>query len=52
MPHLPAGAPGRHVAWRILAVRVIALVPLAIALTWGAVRIVDATYRELTVPST
>lgn len=38
-------------AWRILAVRVIALAPLAVALVWGCVQIVTSAYRELTVPS-
>lgn len=36
--------------WRALAVRLLALVPLAIALAWGATRIVDAAYRELILP--
>lgn len=39
-----------HVAGRILAARLIALIPLAIALGLGSVRIVFATYRELTSP--
>jgi len=53
----PAGRPPRdpqtvgRAAWRVLVVRLIALVPLAIALSWGAVRIVAVAYRELTVPS-
>jgi hypothetical protein len=37
-------------AARILVVRLIAYVPLAIALAWGSVRIVLETYRELTNP--
>jgi hypothetical protein len=36
--------------WRALAVRLLAHVPLAIALAWGATRIVDAAYRELILP--
>lgn len=36
--------------WRALAVRLLAHVPLVIALTWGATRIVDAAYRELILP--
>jgi hypothetical protein len=53
----PAGRPPRdprpvgRAAWRVLVVRLIAHVPLAIALSWGAVRIVTVAYRELTVPS-
>ena len=36
--------------WRALAVRLIAHLPLAIALAWGATRIVDAAYREVILP--
>lgn len=43
----PAGRP----AWRVLTVRLLAHLPLALALSWGAIRIVSVTYRELTVPS-
>lgn len=39
-----------HVAGRILIVRLAALLPLAIALALGSVRIVLVTYRELTNP--
>jgi hypothetical protein len=39
------------VAWRIVGARLLAQVPLAIASTWAAVRIVALAYRELTVPS-
>lgn len=35
----------------ILAVRLLALVPLAAAFAWGTTRIVAVTYRELTLPS-
>lgn len=38
-------------AWRVLAVRLIAHLPLALAATWATIRIVTVTYRELTVPS-
>lgn len=38
-------------AWRILAVRLAAHVPFAIALIWGMARIVSVGYAELTVPS-
>ncbi len=38
-------------AWRIVAVRLAAHVPLAIVLTWGATRIAAVAYTELTVPS-
>ncbi|MFP5342039.1 MAG: hypothetical protein ACLGIJ_03800 [Candidatus Limnocylindria bacterium] len=41
---------GRDVAWRILGVRLLAAVPLAITLGWAATRVVAATYREFTVP--
>lgn len=37
--------------WRIVMVRLAAYVPLALALGWGAVRVVQAIYRELTLPS-
>jgi hypothetical protein len=53
----PAGSPRAgfvtvaHPAWRVLTVRLIAHLPLLLALSWGAIRIVTATYRELTVPS-
>lgn len=42
----------RHprVATRILIARTAAHLPTAVALTWGAVRLVDAAYRELTSP--
>ncbi len=38
-------------ALRIVAVRLAAHVPFVIALAWGASRIVEVGYRELTVPS-
>jgi hypothetical protein len=44
-----AQAPGR--AWRIVAVRAVAHVPLLIALAWAGIRVVSVAYRELTVPS-
>jgi hypothetical protein len=37
--------------WRILLLRLAAYVPLAIALGYGSLRLVQATYRELTAPS-
>jgi hypothetical protein len=46
----PVGQSAGHVAGRILAARLFALVPVAIALSLGSVRIVFATYRELTSP--
>ena len=48
-PHdlVPAG----HPAPRVLIVRLVAHLPLLLALSWGAIRIVAVTYRELTVPS-
>jgi hypothetical protein len=45
-----AASPVR-VAWRILAARLVTQIPLAVALAWGAVRIVAVTYDELVVPS-
>jgi len=41
----------RQVVVRVLAARLLALVPLVIGLAWAAVRLVAVTYRELTVPS-
>jgi hypothetical protein len=38
-------------AWRIVAVRLAAMVPFAIVLVWGAARIASVGYAELTVPS-
>jgi hypothetical protein len=38
-------------ARRILAVRLLASIPLVFALVWGLVRVVAVAYRELTVPS-
>ncbi|HEX6868926.1 MAG TPA: hypothetical protein VF119_08980 [Candidatus Limnocylindrales bacterium] len=38
-------------AWRVLAVRLVAHLPLILALAWGAFRIVSVTYHELTLPS-
>jgi hypothetical protein len=43
--------PRGSVAWRIVAARFIADLPLAIGAVWAAVRIVAVAYRELTVPS-
>jgi hypothetical protein len=40
-----------HPAWRVLTVRLIASLPLLLAVSWGAIRIVSVAYRELTVPS-
>ena len=50
-PAAAQATPAGRVAVRILAVRLIALVPLAVALLWGSIRIVAETYRELTLPS-
>jgi hypothetical protein len=38
-------------AWRIVATRLIADVPLAIGAFWAGIRIISVGYRELTVPS-
>lgn len=45
----PTVAQGR--AWRIVFARLAAAVPLAAALLWGSILIVQATYAELTGPS-
>ncbi len=37
--------------WRIVLLRLAGYVPLAVALGYGALRLVQATYRELTLPS-
>jgi hypothetical protein len=42
---------GHAAARRILAARLLALIPLAIGVTWAVTRIVAVAYRELTVPS-
>lgn len=53
----PAGASRGEVvetqapAWRLLTVRLLAHLPLVLALAWGAIRIVTVAYRELSVPS-
>jgi hypothetical protein len=41
--------PGR--TWRVLAARLVALLPLAVAVAWAAVRFVAVGYREFTNPS-
>ena len=43
-------SPDRHVAGRILIARLLASLPLGIVLALGSVRLVFATYRELTSP--
>ena len=49
---VPGGLdPAEHPAPRVLTVRLIAHLPLLLALSWGAIRIVAVTYRELTVPT-
>ncbi len=48
----PSGVvPTAHPAWRVLGVRFIAHLPLLLALSWGAFRIVSVAYLELTSPS-
>ena len=42
--------PGRGTILRALGVRLLAHLPLAVALAWGAVRIVQAAYAELITP--
>lgn len=49
---VPRGLPiVEHPARQVLAVRLVAHLPLLLALSWGAIRIVAVAYRELTVPS-
>jgi hypothetical protein len=53
-PGPPADGPvvsGSAVAWRVLAVRLVAGLPLALALGIGVARIVEVTYAELTRPA-
>ncbi|MGZ9160502.1 MAG: hypothetical protein ACXW4T_04995 [Candidatus Limnocylindrales bacterium] len=38
-------------AWRVVVVRLIAHLPLLLALAWGAIRLVSVAYREFTLPS-
>lgn len=47
-PARPVPHPGLLV--RLLLIRLVSLLPLAVALGWWATRIVDVAYRELTVP--
>jgi hypothetical protein len=42
---------GRWLVLRVAAVRWLAHLPLAVAVAWGVVRIVEATYAELVLPS-
>src|SRR4029077_4689881 len=42
--------PGRGTVLRAWGVRLLAHLPLAVALAWGAVRIVEAAYSELITP--
>jgi hypothetical protein len=50
---IPSPSPVRRRGriWRIVLLRLAAYVPLAIALGYGSLRLVQATYRELTAPS-
>ena len=50
-PPDPADRAWFGTAWRVLTVRLIAHLPMILALAWGALRIVSVTYRELTLPS-
>lgn len=45
------GLPARSLVLRLAAIRMICLLPLAVALVWAATRIFNATYNELTTPS-
>ena len=47
----PSGSRRRGRVWRIVLLRLAAYVPLALALGYGSLRLVQATYRELTLPS-
>jgi hypothetical protein len=52
VPHPPARpAAVRRGAWQIVFARLTAAVPLAAALLWGSILVVQATYAELTGPS-
>lgn len=48
--HPVAGARQRRIAARIVSARFIAHAPTAVALVWGARRLVEVAYRELTSP--
>jgi hypothetical protein len=50
---IPSPSPVRRRGriWRIVLLRLAAYVPLAVALGYGSLRLVQATYRELTAPS-
>jgi hypothetical protein len=47
----PSAVRRRGRIWRILLLRFAAYVPLAVALGYGSLRLVQATYRELTQPT-
>ena len=47
----PSGTRRRGRIWRIVLLRLAAYVPLALALGYGSLRLVQATYRELTLPA-
>lgn len=55
----PDPPPGLHLpatdtwgtAWRVAVLRLVAHIPFAIALVWGAARLASVGYAELTVPS-
>ena len=49
-PARPIATRRRGESGRILTARLIAHVPFALALGWGGIRVVDATYRELSRP--
>jgi hypothetical protein len=46
-----SGARPSGVGWRVLALRLIAWLPLALALGFGIARVVEVTYAELTSPT-
>ena len=50
IPH-PSPVRRRGRIWRLFLLRFAAYVPLAVALGYGSLRLVQATYRELTLPS-
>ena len=43
--------PGWRLALRLVAIRAICAIPLAVALAWAAGRLFEATYNELTTPT-
>jgi hypothetical protein len=49
--HTRLELPGGSTVLRLIAIRVVCAVPLAVALVWAGSRIFEATYNELTTPT-